>query len=57
MFASTATASGRMTATDHSSDRRLNSSRLIREISPSSASLRCVTATCASHAACAAAGT
>jgi hypothetical protein len=33
MFASTATASGSVSPTDHSSARRLNSSRLICEIS------------------------
>ena len=49
MFASTATASAQMSPTDHSSARRLNNSKLICEISASSASLRCVTSTCASH--------
>ena len=57
MFASTATASGSMPDTNHSSARRLNNSKLICEISTNSASLRCVTATLASHTACAAAGT
>jgi hypothetical protein len=57
MFASAATASGRMPLTDHSSARRLNNSKLICEISASSPSLRAVTATLASHAACATAGT
>jgi hypothetical protein len=57
MFASAATASGNMPGTDHSSARRLNNSKLICETLASSASLRCVTATLASHTACAAAGT
>ena len=50
MFASAATASGSTPLTAHSSARRLNNSRLICEISPSSASLRCVTSTCAAVA-------
>jgi hypothetical protein len=57
MFASAATASGSMPLTAHSSARRLNNSKLICEISPSSVSLRCVTATLVSHAAAAASGT
>jgi len=52
MFASAATASGSMPGTAHSSARRLNNSKLIREISANSASFRCVTSTLASHAAC-----
>jgi hypothetical protein len=57
MFASAATASGSMPLTAHSNARRLNNSKLICEISASSASLRCVSATLASQTACAAAGT
>ena len=44
MFATTATTSSRYSPTDHHSNaRRLNSSKLICEISNSSSSLRCVT--------------
>ena len=57
MFASTATASGSMPDTNHSSARRLNNSKLICEISAKSASLCCVTSTLASHAATVVAGT
>jgi hypothetical protein len=57
MFASAATASGSTPGTDHSNARRLNNSKLICEISESSASSRCVTATLASHPTRAAAGT
>ena len=58
MFATTATASAPMPPTSHHSNaRRLSSSTLISEISANNSSLRCVTATCASHAAASAAGT
>ena len=57
MFASTATASARHSPTDHSNARRRNSSKLIREISASRASLRCEASTCASQVSATAAGT